>query len=139
MTDVTQQIVEDIRHSLGDVGFGEVAIGHSAGPLRLPRAELSPAGLERTPAGDCAGQDWYALHVTLTVIVSNAAVGSAIYQAITLARAAGAKLCQQPFRGGLCRHLPSGPATQTGPARLSPDVNSPYVAVRMDVTCRFAL
>ena len=36
MAEVTQQIVDDIRSSLADVGFGEVAIGHSAGPLRLP-------------------------------------------------------------------------------------------------------
>ena len=139
MAEVTQQIVDDIRSSLADVGFGEVAIGHSAGPLRLPRAEFSPAGLERTPASDCAGENWYALHITLTVMVSNAAVGSAICQAIKLARAAGAKLCGQPFRSGLCRHLPSGPATSVGPARLCPDVNSPYVAVRMDITCRFAV
>ncbi len=132
------EILADIRDTLRAIGsFASVTTGPDRDAARWPRAEVQLVSIEQSPADDRAGRLWTCLRARLCLHVSAPEQGSALERAMELTDAAQQALRVDRFRNQRCRDLPVGLATELGPARVEPNVKSPYLAMSFEIRCHF--
>jgi hypothetical protein len=138
VTAVADDILADLRDALRATGaFAAVTVGEAGGSARWPRAEIVFESLDDSPADDAASAAFRQLRASVRILARGSADGGALARCLTLAEAARAAVLADPHRGGRCRDLPIGRATEPGPVRLGPPVRGPHLAVRFEVRCHF--
>ncbi len=134
MSDKAGAILDDLRNTLDATGaFASVSIGAGMSN-RFPRAELAFKAVE--PVDKDESPDLRRLRVGLTIYAHCASL-EAIGLVLSLGETARLTLAQDVFRGGLCRHLSSGAATEFGPLLLDGPCRPPLVALTTEIRCHF--
>ncbi|HAU38847.1 MAG TPA: hypothetical protein DCX07_14165 [Phycisphaerales bacterium] len=110
VADILNDIVETIR---GTGRFALVTLGECAAATATPRACVTLAGLDELRPDDTADARWFRLRARVTVHARAHEPPGGTIRAAELCDAASALLAD-PFRGGRCRHLPVGAATEIG-------------------------
>jgi hypothetical protein len=127
-------ILENLQQSLdASNAFECVSIGPGMSN-RFPRAELAFKGVDPIDRDDSAALR--RLRVGLTIYAHCPGM-EAIGEVLGLAETARRSLSADPFRGGLCRHVSGGAATELGPVLLEAPCRPPLVALTTEIRCHF--
>ena len=138
MSSTVADILNDLRETLAGAGdFSAVLVAPVGDSTYWPRAELTLSGLDERPADDRPGGRWTTIRARVCIHVRDADPAAGLVRALELAEAAGTALLADRFRGQRCRDLPTGKATEIGPARVEPPVKAPYLALSFEVRCNF--
>lgn len=133
-------ILDDILAALRATNaFRLLTLGDSAPSSDVPRAWVCYLGQEFYPADDDATARWARLRASVNIRVRSTDVLQAITRANELANAATEALLDDPFRGGHCRHLPIGQATEVSCSGIPAGIRRPELEISLDVRCHFQL
>lgn len=140
MPNLIEPILSDLASALRvGTGLAEVSVGASPSSVASPRAWLEADGLSWFAADDQPGLSWARLRVRLTLRTSGPDAAQVRAQLDELAAAATQAVLADPFRSGLCRHLPIGRATELMQADPQPSVRTPNGELTLSLRCHFEL
>ena len=138
MASETAAILESIVETLRSAGvFASVELGERGSATEVPRANVLPECEETLRPDDLADARWLRLsaRVILRTRADNRAEG--LSRLMDLHRAAADALLADRFRGGLCRDLPVGRATELGRAEVARGIRRPELEMSFPVRCHY--
>ena len=136
MADTALAVMQNIVQTLAATGrFAQASLGGPATPA-VPRAVVTMDKEELLPADDAAAR-WHRLSLSVTLHVRSAHRAEAVARAMELKSLACEALLAEPFRGGLCRHVPTGDATEIRGANLCDGMDRPELELVLYVRCHF--
>jgi len=127
-------IVEAIRAT----GLFElVTEGAFDGSSAAPRAAVLYESQEPFPSDDSANARWLRLKTAVVVHVRDNVASAGAARAAELCDACAAAIMLDPYRGGLCKDLPIGMATEVGAAELTNGLRRPEIEMTFPIRCHF--
>jgi hypothetical protein len=140
MSEPATDILQDIASSLQAAGhFALVTLG-SAGPAgEVPRAAVLLEGQDYFQADDRSSALWGRLRARVAVHVRCDNEADALARAGQLSADCVQTLLADPYRGGRCKDLPIGRATEVGRVELTPGLRRPEAEVSLAVRCHFEI
>ncbi len=135
MPDSTSAILADLRDALKACGqFATVTLGDGDVGPAVPRATVSLAGVERFGPDDEPDGAWLRVIARVSLHTREPNGPAAQVRTGELLEAAVEAILADPTRGGRCRHLPIGAATEV--VKIAPaDVRRPGAAAQFTVRC----
>jgi len=131
-------IVENIVAALRQSGrFNAVTHGQTPASNVVPRACVVFEGLDFLTADDSAQSPARRLRCRLSIHTRLADPSQRTARLTELCQAAVEALLADPFRGGLCRHLPAGGATELDHIQPVQHVRSPEAEATITLRCHF--
>lgn len=138
MASTETAICRDAAAALAASGlFAETHVGLDAASNAVPRASVAVEGREVFLSDDRPNGLWVRLRLRVFVRDRADNVGDGVARTADLCAAAGAALLADPKRGGLCRDLPVGRATELGATDKVTGVRRPAVEASLAVRCHY--
>lgn len=129
----TTEILQDLLQALRRSGpFATVSLGGEDGQAAVPRASVEPVGQDVFGPDDSPDGRWVRLRARVVIRTRSQGPAEAVARIGDLCEAAVAAVLADPHRGGRCRDLPIGRATEVDrvevrtPLRL-PDVEGSFL------------
>lgn len=130
----TDLVLNALAERLIEAGaFAAVTIAPAAEPSVAPRATVALTAIEHRPAED-AGSTWQRGRAEVTIRSAAGRARAGVSAALELVELSRASLLVDPFLGGLCVHLPWGPALVVESVRFCEPSTAPFCEVRMQLT-----
>jgi len=138
MASTTTTILEDLAATARAAGLFElVPVGSAGSETVTPRAELLWDGQERLASDDRPGAAWGRVQATFRLRVRSASPAEGLARLAGLCESLTAALLENRFRGGACRDLPIGAATEVRAGQPRGDLRHPELEASLHVRCHF--
>lgn len=138
MSSAASAILEDLVTALRSTGaFAAVALGENESNTAVPRANVLYEGYEEFPPDDTTSGRWTRLRARVQVRTRSSDGSEAILRVNSLCASVSAALLNDPYRGGRCRDLPIGQATELGRADLTNRLKRPEQEMTFDIRCHY--
>jgi len=132
------EILDDLVDALRATGeFSSVTLGESGSATDVPRCSVIYEGTESFLPDDSPAARWVRLRAIVSIHARSIDSARGLRRADELSEQAMNSLLVDPFRGGRCRDLPIGRATEIGRCRLSRRPKRPEVEMTFDIRCHF--
>jgi len=140
MASEAARILENIVEALRSAGvFASVALGEQGSATEVPRANVLPECEETLRPDDLADARWVRLSARVVLRTRADSGSEGLSRLMDLHRAAADALLADRFRGGICRDLPVGMATELGRAEIARGVRRPELEMSFPVRCHYQL
>jgi len=132
----TTQILQDLVQALRQSGqFAAVSLGGGDGETAIPRASVECQGQETFRPDDSPAGRWVRLRARVVVRTRTASDAETVSRLADLCEAAIATVLADPHRGGRCRDLPIGAATEVDRVEFNASVRRPEAEASFVVRC----
>ena len=140
MSSTVQAILEDLASALRDQAtLAEVTVGSAPGSTAVPRAAVHADGLTLVSADDAPDVHWARLRVRIVLHTTGPEHALLASELEDLAEQARQAVLADPFRQGLCRHLPIGQATEVGEVEPQGAPRHPNGEITLALRCHFEI
>lgn len=138
MSSAVESILSDLAAAIRQqVALAEATVGACPTSTATPRASVESDGLTWTAADDAPGVQWGRLRVRITIRSSHPQRDPLRNELEDLTQQARQAVLADPFRGGLCRHLPIGRATEWMQVDPPSGPRHPNAEVAIALRCHF--
>jgi len=138
MASEVAEILDDLVDALRATGkFSLVTLGEAGSATNVPRCSVIYESTESFLPDDSATARWGRLRATVSIRTRSVDVVQGVKRAAELSEQAMDSLLVDPFRGGRCRDLPVGRATEIARCRLSRGLKRPEIEMTFDIRCHF--
>ena len=136
---IASEILQDLVSALRACGhFAVVTLGPSS-DTAAPRAAVHYDGQDFFPADDQPAGRYVRLRARVIIHTRCSHPAEQAGRELDLAGLAGEALLADPYRGGRCRDLPIGRATEVGQAEPAGTVARPEMETLFAVRCHFEI
>jgi len=145
MSATVTAILNDIVSTLRSSGhFAAVCLGEGGSESAVPRAAVVYEGQESVPGstassppsgGDMPQGQWLRVRARVVIRTRSQDAASGVRRVLELAELAATAIMADPSRGGNCRDLPMGPATEIESRQLNESIRRPDVEASIAIRC----
>jgi hypothetical protein len=132
-------VIADVVAALRRCGRFELVTAAPTDSSQTPLAAVLLEGTSLPACDDRPDAAWLRVELRVVVRAAGGDPAAAIVRAAELCDAAAAAIMADPYRGGLCRDLPCGRATEVGAAELSHTAPRPQAQMSMAIRCHAEL